>query len=76
MQQAQDALLIYQQIPLQFVEVNLERAIELSHHLDIYAYDAYLIACALTENCSLLTLAGGLSYAAKAAGVQVLEVKQ
>ena len=52
----------------------IEQSLELSHRLKIYAYDAYLIACALTQGCALLTLDGGLSYAAKAAGLTVMEV--
>lgn len=72
--QAQAALEVYQQIPLHLVKVDLEQALELSHRLKIYAYDAYLIACALTQGCALLTLDGGLSYAAQAAGLTVMEV--
>ncbi len=74
LQEAEAAIEIYRQIPLHFVDVSLKQSLELSHRLKIYAYDAYLIACALTQSCALLTLDGGLSYAAKAAGVTVVEV--
>jgi predicted nucleic acid-binding protein len=40
----------------------------------IYAYDAYMIACAQKYRCPLLTLDKGLIRAAKEAGVEVLEV--
>jgi predicted nucleic acid-binding protein len=75
LQQAEAAIEIYQQIPVSLVDVDLKQALELSHRLKIYAYDAYLIACALNQGCALLTLDGGLSYAAKAAGVAVVEVQ-
>lgn len=74
LQEAEAAIEIYRQIPLRFVDVSLKQSLELSDRLKIYAYDAYLIACALTQGCALVTLDGGLSYAAKAAGVTVVEV--
>ncbi len=74
LQQAEAALELYQQIPITLVDVDLKQALELSNRLKIYAYDAYLIACALNQGCELVTLDGGLSYAAKAAGVTVVEV--
>ena len=70
------AVEIYEQIPLNVVNINLSQALELASRLNIYAYDAYVIACALNQSCSLLTLDGGLSYAAKAAGVNVVEVNR
>ena len=74
LQQAEAAIALYQQIPLKFVDVDLKEALALSNRLKIYAYDAYLIACAVNQDCDLVTLDGGLSYAAKAAGVTVVEV--
>ncbi len=74
LQEAEAAIEIYRQIPLRFVDVSLKQSLELSDRLKIYAYDAYLIACALTQGCALVTLDGGLSYAAKAAGITVVEV--
>jgi predicted nucleic acid-binding protein len=72
--QAQAAVAIYEQIPLQLLEVDLTEALQLADQLKIYAYDAYVIACALNEASPLLTLDGGLQYAAKAAGIEVWEV--
>lgn len=40
----------------------------------MYAYDAYLIACALAQKAPLLTLDRGLERTARAAGVQCVEV--
>ena len=56
------------------MDVDLKQALALANRFKIYAYDAYLIACALDQDCDLVTLDGGLIYAAKAAGVAVVEV--
>lgn len=74
LEQVLAAIEVYHQVPLTLVEVDLKHALDLSDRLKIYAYDAYLIACALTQRCELVTLDGGLGYAAKAAGVSVVEV--
>ena len=57
-----------------FVDVPLEKALELSHAQNIYAYDAYLIQCAQQTSTSLLTLDNGLKTVAENAGVQMLEI--
>lgn len=64
----------YRQIPIQFVEVSIEAALEVSGDVGIYAYDAYMIACALKYRCPLLTLDRGLVSAAEQSGVEVMEV--
>lgn len=74
--QARKAIALYEQIPIRLVEVDMDAALELSATLGIYAYDAYMIACAKAERCPLLALDRGLIHAAKLAGVTVLEVKQ
>jgi len=71
---AKEALKAYQKIPIKFIDVPLEKALELSHALNIYAYDAYLIQCAHQTSTSLLTLDNGLKIAAGNAGVEILEV--
>ncbi len=75
LEQATAAIEIYEQISLTLVDVDLKQALEIVERHKVYAYDAYLIACAIQRGCPLLTLDGGLSYAAKAAGVEVWEVK-
>ena len=69
-----NALEAYQEIPIRFIDVPLEKSIELSHRLNIYAYDAYLIQCALQTNTSLLTLDNSLRISARQSGVNCLEV--
>ncbi len=71
---ARQALMAYREIPIKFIDVSLEKALELSHAQNIYAYDAYLIQCAQQAGTSLLTLDHGLKAAAENAGVHTLEV--
>ena len=75
LEQATAAIKIYEQISLTLVDIDLKQALEIVDKHKVYAYDAYMIACALKLACPLLTLDDGLSYAAKAAGVEVWEVK-
>ncbi len=69
-----EAINIYQQLPIRFANVEIEEAIKLAGQLDIYAYDAYLIRCAMKYQCPLLTLDHGLRYAAGRANVTLIEV--
>ncbi|MBM3132325.1 MAG: type II toxin-antitoxin system VapC family toxin [Chloroflexi bacterium] len=71
--QVRVALKAYRQIPLRLVDMDLEAALELASNLDIYAYDAYFIGCALRHNSALLTLDKGLAEAAQRAGVDIRE---
>lgn len=72
--QAKHFIGVYEQIPIQFVEVSLGAALEIAEGCGIYAYDAYMIACAQKYRCPLLTLDKGLIRAAREAGVEALEV--
>lgn len=74
LEQATAAVEIYDQIPIDLLDVDLGQALQIVEKHKVYAYDAYMIVCALNRNCALLTLDGGLAYAAKAAGVEVWEV--
>jgi len=71
--QAQACVALYQKIPIEFVDVNLSKTIELVEELKIYAYDAYLIQCAIQTQTPLLTLDAGLIQAAKSVGIIILE---
>jgi predicted nucleic acid-binding protein len=72
--QADLFLRVYERIPIQFVEVSLTAALDIAEGRGIYAYDAYMIACAQKYHCPLLTLDRGLVRVAREAGVEVLEV--
>ena len=69
-----EALEAYEEIPIRFVDVDLGAALQIAAELSIYAYDAYLIACARQHGAPLLTLDRGLIKAARRLGVHVLEV--
>lgn len=63
----------YGKIPIQFVDVDLKAAMALvSKHL-IYAYDAYMVSCAMHFKLPILTLDKGLKEVAKKERVQTLE---
>jgi predicted nucleic acid-binding protein len=72
--EVQAALTAYAQIPIRFVDIELAAALELADRFGLYAYDAYLMACARRQRAPLLTLDARLGRAAKEAGVQLLEV--
>ena len=64
----------YDAIPIQFVDIELKRALEIADMLGIYAYDAYMIACALDHKVPLLTLDRALKKQAESIKVTVLEI--
>jgi predicted nucleic acid-binding protein len=74
LEDAKAAVEAYQRIAIRLTAIDLGQALELSHRLGIYAYDAYLIACSLRHRSPLLTVDGGLRGAARQVGVEVLEV--
>ena len=74
LEQAQNAIEIYKQIPLRFTEVELEESLEIVSKYGIYAYDAYLIRCAIKYKSALITLDRKLARIAKAMNVKIIEV--
>ena len=74
--QARRAVEAYQRIPMRLVDVDLVQALGLADVLGIYAYDAYVIGCALSQRCPLISLDRGLLRAARIAGAEVLEVQR
>ena len=71
---AKKALAAYREIPIKFVDVSLDKSLDISHALNIYAYDAYLIQCAQQTSTSLLTLDIGLGLTAQKMGVNILKI--
>jgi len=61
--------------PAPFLELfaRSTQAVELSGRLNIYAYDAYVLACAINQRAPLLTLDGGLRERARELKLDVLE---
>jgi predicted nucleic acid-binding protein len=73
--QASTLLGAYAAIPIRWVDVVLRQAVELAARLNIYAYDAYVLASAMNQRAPLLTLDGGLRARARELKVNVLEVR-
>ena len=65
----------YERIPIRYVDVDLADALDLAVEHGIYAYDAYVIACARSQRCSVISLDKALLRVAKVASVRVLEVR-
>lgn len=74
--EALQAIGIYLQIPVRFVEVELADSLELANEFGVYAYDAYLLRCAEKYRLPLLTLDNRLVQVAKEKKIQVLEVAE
>ena len=64
----------YAAIPIRLIDVALKQAVELSARLNVYAYDAYVIVCALNQRAPILTLDRGLIGRARELKLDVLEV--
>jgi predicted nucleic acid-binding protein len=68
-------LVAYAGIPIRLIDMMLPQAVELSHRLNIYAYDAYVIGCAINQRAPILSLDSVLNERAKSLNVGVIEVK-
>jgi predicted nucleic acid-binding protein len=75
LEEAQQSLEIYRKIPINFLDVELSESIKIAHSINIYAYDAYLIRCALKYAAPLISLDRGLKEYAKQMSVKIMEVK-
>jgi predicted nucleic acid-binding protein len=74
--QIQLVLDAYDQIPIRFTDVDLKTSMQIAMENDLYAYDAYIIACAQENHCSLISLDKALCKAALNARVSILEVSR
>jgi len=73
-EQATQAVKLYQRIPIRFVDVELKESLQIADTLGIYAYDAYLIRCALKYKSPLISLDRKLVSAATEMKARVIEV--
>jgi len=72
--QVQAVLKAYERIPIRYRDIDLDSAMQIASDHGLYAYDAYVVACAREQGCALITLDGSLARAAKQARVSVVEV--
>jgi predicted nucleic acid-binding protein len=68
-------VIAYAGIPIRLMDMLLPQAVELSHKLKIYAYDAYVIGCAINQRAPILSLDSVLNEKARSVNVEVIEVK-
>ena len=54
--------------------ISLGAALEVSAEFNVYAYDAYMIACSVKYRAPLISLDRGLLRVAREVGVEVMEV--
>ena len=65
----------YAAIPIRLIDMALKQAVELSARLNVYAYDAYVIACAINQRAPILSLDNVLKERARSLKLDVIEVK-
>jgi len=72
--EVQSAILSYGKIPIRFIEISLKDSLAIASKHNLYAYDAYVIACAQSERCKLISLDTAMLHAATESGVAIVEV--
>ncbi|HEX3396966.1 MAG TPA: type II toxin-antitoxin system VapC family toxin [Steroidobacteraceae bacterium] len=65
----------YAGIPIRLVDPTLRQSVELSKKLNIYAYDAYILACAINQRAPILSLDSVLKERATSLELEIIEVK-
>ncbi len=74
LEEAQRGLLIFNGIPIRYVEPDFIKVLQLSKKTNLYAYDAYFLDCAIRHKAPLLTLDKKLQASAKNFKVEIMEV--
>ena len=65
----------YASIPVRLVDPSLRQSVQLCRELNVYAYDAYVIACAINQRAPILSLDNVLNERARSLKLDVIEVK-
>ncbi|MBI4545259.1 MAG: type II toxin-antitoxin system VapC family toxin [Gemmatimonadetes bacterium] len=73
-EQAQEALKSFHQIPVRLADVGVAAAVEIGWKHRIYAYDSYMLQCAQRYHTPLLSLDTPQCEVARALGIEVIEV--
>ena len=71
---AEKGYAIFRSIPIRFVEPDFINALKLSKKTNMYAYDAYLLDCAIRYKTPILTLDKKLLTIASNINIETLEV--
>ena len=64
----------FEQLEFKVINFNLRRAIEISYLHKVYAYDAYVLECAKSNQLPLITLDRQMQEKAKLLNIQIIEV--
>jgi len=72
--EAQKGLTVFESISIRYLEPDLSHVLSISDRLNMYAYDAYFLDCALRHHAPLLTLDRKLKTAAEKLRISLLEV--
>ena len=72
--EAQKGLVIFDSIPLRYIRPDFVNALTLSKKVNMYAYDAYFLDCAIRHRAPLLTLDRKLKAAAQSLNIEIMEV--
>lgn len=73
--QARVALESFRRVPVRLAAVDLDAALGLAEDFGIYAYDAYMLECALRYRTPLLTLDRSQCEVARTLDIDVVEVE-
>jgi predicted nucleic acid-binding protein len=68
------ALEAFHNIPIRYVDIDLDSSLEIAARFGIYAYDAYLIECATRYKAPVLTLDKNLIECTRQLDIGVVEV--
>jgi predicted nucleic acid-binding protein len=74
LEQALEAMDVYESISLEIVEINLKDSVALAGKYNIYAYDAYILQCAIEQKIPLISLDARMIELAKREGIECIEV--
>jgi predicted nucleic acid-binding protein len=72
--EARKGLVIFNSIPLRYIQPDFVNALKISKQTNMYAYDAYFLDCAIRHKAPLLTLDLKLKAAAQDLSVEIMEV--
>jgi len=75
LREAQQAMAVFEVIPIRYLDVDFRHSLKLAHDNQIYAYDAYFLDCAMRYKAPLLSLDGQMTTKAINLGINILEVR-
>lgn len=74
LKEAEKGFAIFRSIPIRYIEPDFTKSLSLSKEINLYAYDAYFLDCAIRHKAPLLTLDKRLKVAAGNINIETFEV--